>query len=142
MVKTATKMGRQPWIRQVAKYAERGLGCQLLLWRLDPKGCGNSPSHDTLSFPGPPPQELPFAAVSRGFPQAELICGGHQPFSQGFFLSRASIHRGSVLRLHGHEYFSGASKLGQQLSHVVLCLLGEAGRVVPATSRQDYKCTK
>ena len=85
MVKTATNMGRQPWIRQVAKYAERGLGYQLLLWRLDPKGCGNSPSHDTFSFPGPPPQELPFAAVSRGFLHAELMCGGHQPFSQGFF---------------------------------------------------------
>lgn len=68
-----------------AKYAERGLGYQLLLWRLDPKGCGNSASRDMLSFPGPPPQELPFAAVSRGFPHAQLMCGGHQPFSQGFF---------------------------------------------------------
>lgn len=126
-----------------AKYAERGLGYQLLLWRLDPKGCGNSASRDMLSFPGPPPQELPFAAVSRGFPHAQLMCGGHQPFSQGFFfLSRTSIHRGSALRLHGHEYFSGTSKLGQQLSHVVLCLPGEAGCMVPATSRQDCKGTK
>lgn len=65
MVKTATL--------QVAKCVEKGLGYQLLLWRLDPKGCGNSASHDTLSFPGPPPQELPFAAVSRGFHKAFFI---------------------------------------------------------------------
>ena len=72
-------------------------------------------SHDTLSFPGPPPQELPFAAVSRGFPQGIFFYQGH-PFTE-------DVHSGSV----GMGDISGTSKLGQQLSHVVLCLLGEGG---------------
>lgn len=121
MVKTATL--------QVAKCVEKGLGYQLLLRRLDPKGCGNSASHDTLSFPGPPSQEIPFAAVSRGFPQG-VFYQGH-PFTE-------DLHSGSV----GMGDIPGTSKLGQQLSHVVLCLLGEGGCVVPATSRRDCKCTK
>ena len=70
------------------------------------------------------------------------VWGSPAFFTRLFFLSRTSIHRGSALRLHGHGYFSGTSKLGQQLPHVVLCLPGEAGCVVPATSRRDCKGTK
>lgn len=67
------------------KVCGKGLDYQLLLWRLDPKGCGNSPSHDRFPFQDLPFPRAPLCRCLRGFPQAELMCGGHQPFSQGFF---------------------------------------------------------
>ena len=68
--------------------------------------------------------------LSPGYFHKAFFYQGH-PFTE-------DLHSGSV----GMGDISGTSKLGQQLSHVVLSLRGEGGCVVPATSRWDCKCTK
>ena len=108
MVKTATL--------QVAKCVGKGLGYQLLLWRLYPKGCRNCFSwHSFLSRTSSP--RTPLCCCLQGISTRHFFF-----FNQGHPFTE-DVHSGSV----GMGDISGTSKLGQQLSHVVLCLLGEGG---------------